>query len=157
MYDFVYRRPGSMKELVDVLDTASEPSVLAGGQTLIPTLKLRLASPSDIVDLGGIDELKGIRIEGNRIVIGAMATHRDVAGSDLVGSRIPALAGLAAGIGDPQVRHRGTNRGVHSQQRSCRRLSGRLRGSRRDNTYQSATHCRRRLFFRCIRDRATRQ
>ena len=68
MYNFVYRRPGSMKELVDVLDNASEPSVLAGGQTLIPTLKLRLASPSDIVDLGGIDELKGIRIEGNSIV-----------------------------------------------------------------------------------------
>ena len=108
MYDFVYRRPGTMKELVDVLDNASEPSVLAGGQTLIPTMKLRLASPSELVDLGGIDELKGIRIEGSSIVIGAMATHREVAGSDLVGSRIPALAGLAAGIGDPQVRHRGT-------------------------------------------------
>ena len=108
MYDFVYRRPGSMKELVDVLENASDPSVLAGGQTLVPTLKLRLASPSDLVDLGGIDELKGIRIEDDGIVIGAMATHREVAGSGLVGSRVPALAGLAAGIGDPQVRHRGT-------------------------------------------------
>ena len=108
MYDFAYRRPGSLKELDDVLDNASEPTVLAGGQTLIPTLKLRLSSPSDVVDLGGIEELKGVRLEDDSIVIGAMTTHREVAGSALVASRIPALAGLAAGIGDPQVRHRGT-------------------------------------------------
>ena len=156
MYDLVYRRPGSMKELADVLENASDPSVLAGGQTLIPTLKLRLASPSDLVDLGGIDELNGIRIEDDSIVIGAMSTHREVAGSELVGSRVPALAGLATGIGDPQVRHRGTIGGSHSKQRPGRGLSGRLRGSRRDDTYQSATHRRRRLLLRYIRDRASR-
>ena len=108
MYDFEYCRPASLEELMAVLRESSEPELLAGGQTLIPTLKLRLSHPSDIVDLGGIEELKGIRHAGDIVVVGAMTTHRDVAESKLVSSQIPALGKLAKGIGDPQVRHRGT-------------------------------------------------
>src|SRR3546814_11605941 len=76
--------------------------------TLIPTLKQRLASPSDLVDLADVSELKGIRVEKNDLVIGAMTTHATVARSKDVNGRIPALAALAEGIGDAQVRHRGT-------------------------------------------------
>jgi aerobic carbon-monoxide dehydrogenase medium subunit len=76
--------------------------------TLIPTLKQRLARPSDLIDLGRIAELKGIKREGNAVVIGAMTRHVEVATSDVVKSAIPALAHLAEGIGDPQVRNRGT-------------------------------------------------
>ncbi len=108
MYDFGYHRPKNLSEADAALKEASEPTLMAGGQTLIPTLKFRLANPSDIVDLCAIDELKGIREEGGNLVIGAMTTHAEVAASDLVASRIPALASLAEGIGDPQVRHRGT-------------------------------------------------
>lgn len=108
MYDFEYHRPSSLEELVAVLRESSDPELMAGGQTLIPTLKLRLSNPSDIVDLGGIEDLKGIRQEGDTLIVGAMTTHRDVAESELVSSKIPALGSLAKGIGDPQVRHRGT-------------------------------------------------
>src|SRR3546814_9362500 len=81
---------------------------MAGGMTLIPTLKQRLASPSDLVDLGGIRDLKGIREDGGKLVIGAMTTHATVARDATVRAKIPALAHLADGIGDPQVRNRGT-------------------------------------------------
>ncbi len=108
MYDFGYHRPTSLADAVSALESAEDGRFMAGGQTLIPTLKQRLAQPSDIVDLGSIAELKGIREEGGALVIGAMTTHAEVAHSDLVKSKIPALASLAEGIGDPQVRHRGT-------------------------------------------------
>jgi len=108
MYDFEYRRPGNLQEAVSALKDSLDPKLLAGGQTLIPTMKHRLASPSHIVDLGAIEDLKGVREEGGNVVIGAMTTHADVATNDSVTSRIPALAVLAGGIGDQQVRHRGT-------------------------------------------------
>ncbi len=108
MYDFGYHRPNSLTEANAAVDGATDPVLMAGGHTLIPALKLRLAQPSDVVDLCAIDELKGIRDDGDALVIGAMTTHCEVAESDLVMSRIPALASLAGGIGDPQVRHRGT-------------------------------------------------
>ena len=81
---------------------------MAGGQTLIPTLKQRLAQPGKLIDLSGIAELKGIKIEGNAVGIGAMTPHAAVADSADVKAKIPALASLAHGIGDPQVRNRGT-------------------------------------------------
>src|SRR5258708_26943380 len=81
---------------------------MAGGMTLIPTLKQRLARPTDVIDLGKIAELTGIKKDGSAIVIGAMTRHADVAHSNIVKSAIPALADLADGIGDPQVRNRGT-------------------------------------------------
>ncbi len=108
MYDFGYQTPNSLQDAEAALKAASEPALLAGGQTLIPTLKHRLAEHSDLIDLSAIAELKGIHEDGDNIVIGAMTTHCDVSESELVNRRIPALAGLAGGIGDPQVRHRGT-------------------------------------------------
>lgn len=108
MYEFNVHKPGSVADAVSALKGADDGKFLAGGQTLIPTLKQRLASPSDLVDLAQVAELKGIRRDGDAIVIGAMTTHAEVASSDAVKSQIPALAHLAAHIGDPQVRNRGT-------------------------------------------------
>ena len=108
MYDFTYHRPGSLDEARGYLEAGSEPALLAGGMTLVPIMKQRLASPSDLIDLSGIEELRGICEEGEALVIGAMTDHAAVAGSTLVQTCIPALAQLAASIGDPQVRNRGT-------------------------------------------------
>jgi carbon-monoxide dehydrogenase medium subunit len=108
MYDFQYHRPADVDAADQLLSQASEGKLLAGGQTLLPTLKQRLAQPSDVVDLGAIDGLRGITRDGNAVVVGAMTTHATVAHSDDVRSAIPALADLAESIGDPQVRNRGT-------------------------------------------------
>ena len=108
MYDFNYVRVSSLKDASAQLKKAKDASVLAGGMTLIPTLKLRLAQPSDLIDLSGIKELRGIKAKGKSVVIGAMTPHAEVAASADVRKTIPALAGLAGRIGDPQVRHRGT-------------------------------------------------
>ncbi|HEV2546959.1 MAG TPA: xanthine dehydrogenase family protein subunit M [Stellaceae bacterium] len=108
MYNFDYQRPQSVADASKAIAGKDEAKLLAGGMTLIPTLKQRLAKPSDLVDLGRIAELKGIKRDGSAIVIGAMTRHADVASSDVVKSAIPALAQLAGGIGDPQVRNRGT-------------------------------------------------
>src|SRR5699024_5989185 len=83
-------------------------SLLAGGQSLIPSLKQRLAEPSDLVDLGGVPELTGIRVDGREVRIGAMTRHADVAASKELAQSIPALAALEDSIGDHQVRNRGT-------------------------------------------------
>jgi aerobic carbon-monoxide dehydrogenase medium subunit len=108
MYAFDYHRPTTLAEAVSLLKGAADGKLLAGGHTLIPTLKQRLASPSDLIDLGAIKEIKGIRQEGDRLVIGAGTPHAEVAASDVVRSSIPALAHLAEHIGDAQVRNRGT-------------------------------------------------
>ncbi|MEE9196307.1 MAG: xanthine dehydrogenase family protein subunit M [Alphaproteobacteria bacterium] len=108
MYNFTYHRPDSLEEAASTLASASEGTVMGGGMTLIPTLKQRLAQPSDIVDLGRISGLRDISEDGGAVVIGAMMTHAEVAGSAVVKSKIPALAALAESIGDPAVRNRGT-------------------------------------------------
>lgn len=108
MYDFQYHRPGTLDEAARMLSGAEEASFIAGGQTLLQTLRQRLAQPSDLVDLGGIAELQGISREGDNVVIGAMSRHNEVARSPEVAGAIPALAHLAGGIGDPQVRNMGT-------------------------------------------------
>ena len=108
MYAFEYHRPKTVAEAVSLLQGASDGKFLAGGHTLIPTLKQRLASPSDIVDLGAIAELKGIRQEGDRLIIGALTTYSEVVESETARAAIPALAQLASHIGDSQVRNRGT-------------------------------------------------
>ena len=107
MYAFDYSRPNQISGAVADL-AKDDAKALAGGMTLIPTMKQRLASPTALIDLGGLSELSGIRREGDAIVIGAMTRHVDVATSDAVNSAIPALAKLAGGIGDPAVRNRGT-------------------------------------------------
>ena len=108
MYEFQYHRPASLDEASKILANDEEAKILAGGMTLLPTMKLRLAQPSDLVDLSGIESLCGISKDGDTIEVAAMATHAEVADSDLVRSEIPALADLAATIGDAQVRNRGT-------------------------------------------------
>jgi carbon-monoxide dehydrogenase medium subunit len=109
MYDFNYVRPTSVAEAKSALSKAGEDGVyLAGGQTLIPALKLRLRQPSTVVDLGGLAGLDKIELSGDRVTIGARATHHSVARGDVVQKKIPALARLADDIGDPQVRNRGT-------------------------------------------------
>ncbi|HEX2546037.1 MAG TPA: xanthine dehydrogenase family protein subunit M [Ramlibacter sp.] len=107
MYQFTFDRPSS---LADASRAAAGENVrvLAGGQTLLASMKLRLANPEKLVDLGAIPELAGIRREGNALVIGAMARHADVAANPEVRSALPALADLAGGIGDRQVRALGT-------------------------------------------------
>jgi carbon-monoxide dehydrogenase medium subunit len=107
MYNFNYQRPGSLDEAVKAIAAAEDGKLLAGGQTLLPTMKQRLAQPSDLIDLGALDALAGIAKEGDRVVIGAMTRHAAVAASDVVRKAIPALADLAEGIGDPQVRNLG--------------------------------------------------
>jgi len=108
MYNFAFHRPTGLRQASNMLGKLEEAKVLAGGQTLIPTMKLRLASPGNIVDLNALPELGGIELKGRSIVIGAMTRHVDVANSDIVKQHIPALAYLAGLIGDPAVRHRGT-------------------------------------------------
>ncbi len=108
MYEFSYHRPASVAEAVELMADAADGKLVAGGQTLLPTMKHRLASPSDVIDLGGIAELSGIVVNGNIVTIGAMTTHAEVAASDEVREAIPALAALAGNIGDPAVRNRGT-------------------------------------------------
>ena len=108
MYDFSYHNPKSVADAVSALNEAEDGKFVAGGQTMLPTMKHRLASPSDIIDLSGIAELSGITADGDSISIGAMTTHAEVAASSDVQAMIPALAALAANIGDPAVRNRGT-------------------------------------------------
>jgi carbon-monoxide dehydrogenase medium subunit len=108
MYPTIYRRPKTLAEAKQMFAEAENASFLSGGHTLLPALKLRLASPSDLIDLGAIPELRGIKAEGRTLVIGATTLHVDVAESPLVRRHIPALAGLAGSIGDRHVRHRGT-------------------------------------------------
>ncbi len=108
MYDFKFQRPTSLDAAIKAHAAADDGKYLAGGMTLIPTMKQRLAQPSDLIDLGAIAELSGIRREGDELVIGATTTHAEVAASEEVRSAIPALAELASHIGDPAVRVRGT-------------------------------------------------
>ena len=108
MYAFDYRRPHSLNEADLALKAAPGAKVLAGGQTLLPAMKLRLAQPGNIIDLGGIAGLRGISKVDGALRIGAMTTHAAVAESSDVRAAIPGLASLAAGIGDPHVRNRGT-------------------------------------------------
>jgi len=107
MYEFEYRQAKSVADAAALIArTGGKP--LAGGQSLIATMKLRLAQPGTLVDLSGITELRGIRREGDAVVIGAMMRHADIASSAEVTRTIPALAALAEGIGDRQVRNMGT-------------------------------------------------
>jgi len=108
MRAFDYHRPKSMKEAVSLLRKVENAKPLAGGQSLIPSLKLRLAGPAALVDLGAIEEMRGIKLDGGTLTIGALATHAEVAGSKDVALGIPTLARLADGIGDRQVRNLGT-------------------------------------------------
>jgi carbon-monoxide dehydrogenase medium subunit len=108
MYQFNYLKAKSLQDAVKLLARHAEAKLLAGGMTLLPTLKQRLARPTHLVDIADLPGLRKIEVKGGRLVIGAGATHHAVATSPVVKKAIPAISGLAAGIGDPQVRNRGT-------------------------------------------------
>ena len=108
MYEFNYTRATSMEDALKNLEAAEDGKLVAGGMTLLPTMKQRLAAPSDLIDIGGLESLQGVSAQDGGIVIGAMTTHADVAGSTVLQDAIPALADLAGHIGDPAVRNRGT-------------------------------------------------
>lgn len=108
MYDFAYHKPSSVADAVKILAADPDARPISGGQTLLPALKHRLNKPSSVVDLSGIAELRGVKREGDKLVIGAMTRHVEVAESPEVKAAIPALARLAGSIGDIQVRNRGT-------------------------------------------------
>ena len=106
MYAFTFERPAALADAVKLAEAGGKP--LAGGQTLLASMKLRLSAPEQLVDLGGIKELTGIRKDGDALVIGAMSRHLDVANNAEVKAVFPALADLASRIGDRQVRAMGT-------------------------------------------------
>ena len=108
MYETTYHRPSSVDEAAALFSRGKEAKYLAGGHTLIPVMKQRLAAPSDVIDLARIKELVGIEASGDTLTIKAATPHHDVATSGPVQQAIPALAYLASLIGDPAVRHRGT-------------------------------------------------
>jgi len=108
MYETTYHLARDVKDAAARFAAAGEGRYLAGGQTLIPTMKQRLAAPSDLIDISHLAELKGIAASGELVTIGAATTHAEVQRSDAVSRAIPALAALAGQIGDPAVRHRGT-------------------------------------------------
>jgi carbon-monoxide dehydrogenase medium subunit len=108
MYEFKYHRPETVRQAANLLVKNEDAKLIAGGHTLVPVMKQRLANPPHLVDLSHIEGLDGIEIKGRSLVIGATAKHATVATSPTVGEAIPALAELAGVIGDPAVRHRGT-------------------------------------------------
>ena len=108
MHGFSYRRPASLDEAVSILRDDPDALLLAGGQTLLPTLKLRLGQPTELVDIGRLHALQGIQLDRTTLRIGALTRHAAVANSTDVQHAIPALARLAGGIGDPLVRNMGT-------------------------------------------------
>jgi aerobic carbon-monoxide dehydrogenase medium subunit len=108
MYSTTYHRPSSVDEAAALFAKGKEAKYLAGGHTLIPVMKQRLASPSDVIDLARIKDLVGIEAAADALTIRAATPHYDVATSAAVQKAIPAIAHLASLIGDPAVRHRGT-------------------------------------------------
>jgi aerobic carbon-monoxide dehydrogenase medium subunit len=108
MYETIYHRPSSVDEAAGLFSRGKEAKYLAGGHTLIPVMKQRLASPSDVIDLGRIKDLIGVEASGDTLTVKAATTHYDVATSGVAQKAIPALAYLASVIGDPAVRYRGT-------------------------------------------------
>jgi carbon-monoxide dehydrogenase medium subunit len=108
MYEFKYHRPSTVRQAANLLLKNEDAKLIAGGHTLVPVMKQRLAAPPVIIDLSHIDGVDGIEMKGRSLVIGALAKHAAVAMSPIVGEAIPALAELAALIGDPAVRHKGT-------------------------------------------------
>jgi carbon-monoxide dehydrogenase medium subunit len=106
---FAYHRPSSVKEAVGLLaDLGEDARAIAGGHSLVPMMKLRLATPSHLVDLGGVTDLKGIRADGSDIVVGATTTQHELIGSDLLSKKLPILGETSLLIADPQVRYVGT-------------------------------------------------
>ena len=108
MYAFNFHQPTTLRQATNLLAKSEEAKLLAGGHSLVPVMKLRLASPTTIIDLSKVEGLSGIEVTARSLVIGAMARHREVANSPIVQQAMPGLAAVPASIGDPHVRNRGT-------------------------------------------------
>jgi carbon-monoxide dehydrogenase medium subunit len=108
MYEFKYVKPNSVRQAANMLAKDGEAKILAGGHSLLPVMKLRLAKPSQLLDINQIEGMNTIELKGRSVVIGATARHVEVANSQVVKDALPVLAALAGEIGDPAVRHRGT-------------------------------------------------
>jgi len=108
MYQFNYHKPANVAEAVSLFRAADDPMYLSGGMTLIPTMKQRLAAPTDLIDLSGIAEMNGVNVSADKITVGAFTRHNEVAHSPEIAATLPVLAQLANLIGDNQVRNRGT-------------------------------------------------
>ncbi len=108
MYPFNYHKPETVADAVALFNDADDAMYLSGGMTLIPTMKQRLAAPTDLIDLSGIAEMTGIDVAADKVTVGAFTRHNDVATSGAIGETLPVLAQLAGLIGDNQVRNRGT-------------------------------------------------
>ena len=108
MYATNYHRASSLKDAQALFKKADDGKFVSGGQTLLPTMKQRLAAPSDLIDLRHVKDLKGIKVSGKKVTIGAATTHAEVATNDKIAKVCPAICSLASHIGDPAVRHMGT-------------------------------------------------
>ena len=154
MYAFTLERPATVADAAKLAAAGGKP--LAGGQTLLASMKLRLAAPEQLVDLGGIKELAGIKKEGNAFVIGAMTRHLDVGANAEIKAAFPALAWLADHIGDRQVRAMGTIGGSVANNDPGGLLPQRGAGLGRDRDHQQARDRGRRLLPGPVRHRAGR-
>ena len=112
MYEFNYHRATSVEDAATKLKGADDGKLMSGGQTLLPTMKQRLAAPSDVIDLAGIAEMRGIEVSGERVTIRAATTHNEIATSRELAAVAPGLCAMAGIVGDPHVRHKGTIGGV---------------------------------------------
>ena len=108
MYPFTYRRPDNLADALAGLAADSQARALAGGMTLLPSMKHRLSAPSALIDIARLPELRGIARQGDALVVGAASRHAEIATDPVVAAALPALAQVACSIGDPQVRARGT-------------------------------------------------
>ena len=106
--DFHYHKAGSVAEAIEMLGHHEDSRLLAGGHSLLPLMRLRLARPATLIDIGGLDDLKGITVHDDHVHIGALTTHGEIASSHAMEHANPLMAEVAGGIGDPQVRNRGT-------------------------------------------------
>tara|TARA_S200000501_G_scaffold105734_1_gene99136 strand:+ start:1685 stop:2482 length:798 start_codon:yes stop_codon:yes gene_type:complete len=139
MYQFNYKKVKTVQEAVNELSINPESKILAGGMTLIPTMKQRLASPEQLIDIRNIEELNFIKEEPNQITIGSTTNHYTVASSNLLKEKLPSLSKLAEGIGDPHVRNMGTIGGAISNNdptadypAACLGLGATIRTSKRE-------------------------
>ncbi len=154
MYALSYVKAKSVKEAADFLAANPEAKLLAGGMTLIPTLKQRLAKPSHLVDIGHLQELRGIEVKGGKLVVGAGTKHFDVASSAAVAKAIPALADLAGVIGDPQVRNMGTMGGSVANNDPAADYPAAVLGLERDRRHHEARNRGRPVLQGHVRHRA---
>ena len=154
MYEFKYHRPETVRQAANLLVKNEDAKLVAGGHTLIPVMKQRLASPPHLVDLSHIEGLDAIEMKGRALAIGATAKHADVANSAIVGEAIPALAELAGMIGDPAVRHKGTIGGSLANNDPTADYPAAVSGAGRDHRHQQAPPQGGRVLPGAVHDRA---